>query len=227
MITRRIALLGLAAGAVAAASGCTGSPSDGEATRQPGASTSPAGEGSSVPSDHRVVANPDLASEVVPLDADPFAVSRLVLAEATAVVVVQAAPAIEASPSPSPSPSVQVSPSPAAGGDLAAAVAMAEAMRIPLLPAGPELAAELDRLGVRTVIADPAAGLDLGDREVVEIADPSAIQVGGLPVTPPPGDAVAMRLPGTQASPTRSCSSAPPSAWRWTRSGGSSPASAT
>lgn len=201
MITRRIALLGLAAGAVAAASGCTGSPSDGEATRQPGTSTSPAGEGSAAPSDHRVVANPDLASEVVPLDADPLAVSRLVLAEATAVVVVQVPPAVAPSPSPSPSPSVQASPSPAAGGDLAAAVAMAEAMRIPLLPSGPELAAELDRLGTRTVIAYPAAGLDLGDREVVEIADPSALQVGGLPVTTPPGDAVAMRLPGTEAPP--------------------------
>ena len=206
MITRRIALLGLAAGAVAAASGCTGSPSDGSASRSSGGTRGPSADASPSTTGHRVAANPGLASGVLPsVDAGALAVSRLVLAEATAVVVVQPAPATPsapASPSTTASPSAAPSPTPAAGGDVAAAAATAAALGLPLLIAGPELAAELDRLQTRTVIAYPAAGLDLGDREVIDgPADPGAIQVEGLPVTTKPGGAAAMHLPGTQASP--------------------------
>ncbi|MHA6508723.1 hypothetical protein [Tessaracoccus sp. Y1736] len=211
MITRRIALLGLAATAVAAASGCSGSPSDGSGSSSSGGTQGPSAEASPSTIGHRVAVNTGLASGVLPSDDEgALAVSRLVLAEATAVVVVQpapptpsapASPSAGASPSNSASPSAATSPTPAAGGDVAAASATAAALGLPLLIAGPELAAELNRLQTRTVIAYPAAGLDLGDREVVDgPADPAELQVEGLPAETAPATAAALRPRGESVS---------------------------
>lgn len=202
MITRRIALLGLAAGAVVAASGCTGTSGDGGAGTPSADPTNPAAEASPTQVGHRVVANPDVASAVLPADdAGALALSRLVLAEATAVVVVQPAPSSPApAASPSASPSGSPSPSGAPGGDLEAAAANAAGWRLPLFIAGPELAAELDRLRTRTVISYGAGG-DFGDREVVEVpAGSSDVQPDGLPVTPEPAATVALRLAGSSVA---------------------------
>ncbi|MHA6512593.1 hypothetical protein [Tessaracoccus sp. Z1128] len=201
MIARRLALLGLAAGAVAAAAGCTGSPGDGSATRS-GGTQSPSAGASPMANGHRVVANADLASAVLPSDdAGSLAVSRLVLAEATAVVVVQPA---GTAPSASPSAGASTpapSPSPTSGGDMAAAVATAAALGLPLLLAGPELAAELDRLQAHTVIAYPAEGLDLGDRVVIDApVDPADVEVDGLPLEASPATAGALRRAGQAVS---------------------------
>lgn len=203
MITRRIALLGLAAGAVA--SGCTGSPGDGSAGRPPQGTQGPSADASPSTAGHRVAVNTALASAVLPSDdAGALAVSRLVLAEATAVVVVQPAPpspSPPASPPPGASPSAVLSPAPAAGGDVAAASATAAALGLPLLIAGPELNAELDRLRTRTVIAYPATGLDLGDRDIIEgPADPAQLQVEGLSAKATPATAAAVRLLGESVS---------------------------
>lgn len=178
VIARRIALLGLAAGAVAASAGCSSLPGVGPA-EGPGGSD---GGGSANPDDgHRVVAAPSVAAAVLPaLDAGAYAVSKAVLAEAS-VVVVSRQPAGE-------------------GPEFEQADAAARALGVPLLLAGPELDAELERLGTRTVISYPA-GQDFGDREVVDgPAEAGGIVIDGLPLTPAPVPAVALRRSGTDIS---------------------------
>ncbi|MHA6525821.1 hypothetical protein [Tessaracoccus sp. G1721] len=206
MITRRIALLGLAAGAVVAASGCTGTPGEGGAGTSSGTPTNPAAEASPTRVGHRVVANPDVSSAVLPADdAGALALSRLVLAEATAVVVVQPAPSSPAaspSASPSGSPSAAPSPSVAQGGDLETAAATAADWGLPLFLAGPELAAELDRLQTRTVISYGAGG-DFGDREVLQLpSGPPTMSPDGVPATAEPAATLALRLSGSSVGPS-------------------------
>ncbi len=112
----------------------------------------------------------------------------------------EASPAVSVSPEPDASPEGSVSPdqspSPQSPDHVAAGVAEAERLGIPILLDGPGLVEELDRLGTRTVIAFPPDGLDVGDREVLaggQDPDPE-----GLPLTAEPVDAIALRVAGDE-----------------------------
>ena len=94
------------------------------------------------------------------------------------------------------------------GDDVAGASAVARRLGIPLLVHGADLAAELDRLGTRTVVrwaptasgsATPSPSLpaSFGDREVVDGTDAGALrELPGLPLTPPRERAVVLVLEG-------------------------------
>jgi hypothetical protein len=80
--------------------------------------------------------------------------------------------------------------------DLTGATTAARSLGIPLLVDGPETAAELDRLGTRTVIrwawgegatgSSSPASTAIGDREVVDATDVADLpQLPGLPAQPP------------------------------------------
>ena len=84
--------------------------------------------------------------------------------------------------------------------DLAQGTAAALRLGIPLLVQGPGVAAELDRLGARTVVrfsSDAAAPGELGDREVVDGAGDLS-DLPGLPLTPPRGRAMVLVLEGSK-----------------------------
>ncbi|MFL6150946.1 MAG: hypothetical protein ACJ72B_01065 [Ornithinibacter sp.] len=97
--------------------------------------------------------------------------------------------------------------------DLKAATAAARALGIPLLVFGPDVAAELDRLGTRTVVrwsgnagaATPSAGgtttplpTTFGEREVVDAGDVGDLtDLPGLPLTPPRNRGTVLVLTGT------------------------------
>jgi hypothetical protein len=97
--------------------------------------------------------------------------------------------------------------------DVAAGASAARHLGIPLLVAGPELAAELDRLGTRTVIRyagrspqspDATAVPDeLGGREVVEgpAGADEVPDVPGLPLEPPKAAATVLLRKGTALPP--------------------------
>ncbi|MFW5470322.1 hypothetical protein ACOCJ4_09785 [Knoellia sp. CPCC 206435] len=121
------------------------------------------------------------------LDAVTLAASRCLLARATTVVV-----------------------SSAEGSDVTAGAAAARQLGVPLLVAGPALVAELDRLGVRTVLryagrapqASASVPTDLGNREVVEgTAMGDLPDLPGLPAKPRPGGATVLLLEGTTLPP--------------------------
>ncbi|HET6968189.1 MAG TPA: hypothetical protein VFI44_07930 [Ornithinibacter sp.] len=81
---------------------------------------------------------------------------------------------------------VVVAPTP---DDVGAGTATARRLGLPLLVAGPGLSAELDRLGVRTVVREAAPGGPgdslAGDRQVVTSADTDALErLPGLPLRP-------------------------------------------
>lgn len=123
------------------------------------------------------------------LDAVTARASHTLLERATAVVVSSSEPA-----------------------DLTAGSAAARHLGIPLLVAGPALAAELDRLGVRTVLryagrateasASASVPTEFGEREVVEgTAVDDLRDLPGLPVQPRPGAATVLLLEGTTLPP--------------------------
>ena len=84
--------------------------------------------------------------------------------------------------------------------DLASGTAAAVRFGIPLLVQGPGVAAELDRLGVRTVLrfsSGAAVPTTFGDREVVDGGGDLA-DLPGLPLTPRPGRATVLVLEGAK-----------------------------
>ena len=86
--------------------------------------------------------------------------------------------------------------------DLAAGVAAALHLGIPLLVSGPGLEEELDRLGTRTVVRYSSAGTDLGGREVFAgTAVEDLPQLPGLPRTPSGHGAVALVRDGVTVPP--------------------------
>lgn len=92
------------------------------------------------------------------------------------------------------------------GAEVGAGTTTARRLGLPLLVAGPGLAAELDRLGVVTVVREGTAGGDddvlVGDREVVSSADTDALDgLTGLPRRPTAHGAVGVLAPGTSVPP--------------------------
>ncbi len=178
-----------AAGAVAACSGSDGQP------LAPGA---PAADGDR-PRRHAVTPGADTAADVLDprsggAAAATLAASRALLAAASIVVVCSAGKR-----------------------DLVAATAAARGLGIPLLVFGPDVTAELDRLGTRTVVrwsgdagaATPSATATptplpktFGEREVVDAADVGDLDdVPGLPLTPPRNRATVLVRKGDSVPP--------------------------
>ncbi len=108
--------------------------------------------------------------------------------------------------------------SPGGERDLAAATAAARRLGIPLLVFGPDVAAELDRLGTRTVVrwsgdagaAAPSAGATpaplpttFGEREVVDAGDIGDLtDLPGLPLTPPGNKGTVLVRKGASVPPS-------------------------
>lgn len=145
--------------------------------------------------EHRVMTQPVTADLVLaPGPEGALAASRALFAAATAVVVIGTleTPSDEAEDPDAPtdagapedtSASV-ATPTAAPPSDPTTAAAVATGLGVPFFLWTPELAAELDRLQTRTVIAYAADGLDFGGREV--IAGPAAAEdlaLPGLPAT--------------------------------------------
>lgn len=219
-LSRRAALTGLAASAVALATACSSrdDPADGPVVDQTGPVGEPDEEQTAAkPEDtgHRVVTRQQLEPVVLPADdAGSIAVSRAVLESATAVVVArvpefpdevaptdpETEPTPEGSQEPAESPDATASPGADASPSpesppvdhLAAAAAEAERLGLPLLVDGEGLVEELDRLGTRLVIAFPSEGLDVGDREVLDGSQGTDPE--GLPATIGEVDAIAMKV---------------------------------
>lgn len=210
-LSRRTLLTGSATGSFLYLVGCTdddpAAPSGPASSTATGASEEAAESPSASPGadNHSVTLSSPGAPKVLALDdTSSILLSQALFDQATAVVVVStAAPAPEPTtpesvpastpPSPTVEPSVEpsvapsASPSVAPTGDLAVAAEVAKALGVPLFrPSVPGLAAELDRLGTRTVIAYPAGNLDVGDREVIEGPASAAElpELPGLPRTP-------------------------------------------
>ncbi|MFP5416123.1 MAG: hypothetical protein ACLGHZ_04485 [Actinomycetes bacterium] len=203
MITRRHLLAGATAGTALLAVGCTASNSP----QPPGTTEQPRVD----PKRHQVTTRTPASDLVVPAGpAGAVVASRELLAAATAVVVIvpnaaspeptatpsptaaapDAAPAGSASPSPDGSPSATATP-PAPGPEAAASVA--RALGIPLFEDSPELAAELDRLQTRTVIAYGGTPQGAGSREVVAgTATAEEIRLDGLPTKAQPAEILAL-----------------------------------
>ena len=191
MISRRLLLAGATSGAALVVAGCT-------TDSVPDVSKLPRNE-------HRVVTQPVTADLTIPPGPEGALVaSRALFAAATAVVVIGSldvpaeAPADEApadeAPAPASSPSGEdaqpespAAPAPTAtpptGVDIAARVATE--LGVPFFLWTPDLAAELDRLQTRTVIAYAADGLDFGGREVIAgPAEAAELSLPGLPARP-------------------------------------------
>lgn len=215
MITRRLFLVGAGTATALAAAGCTAG------TDQPPA---PAGDTAPPrvdPNRHQVTASTPAGDLVVP--AEPLAASRALLAASTAVVV-YAAPAASATPSASASARATASPRPSASpgrtasaspapttpaptptstaqpGELeVAASKVAHELGIPALPDGPELAAELERLQTRVVIAYGDVR-NAGGREIVPgPATAAEVKLDGLPAKARAADV--LPLAGVPLSP--------------------------
>ncbi|MBK8461953.1 MAG: hypothetical protein IPL36_02485 [Nigerium sp.] len=203
MISRRLLLVGATSGAALVAAGCTTRP-------EPDLSRLP-------PNEHRVVTRPVAADLVVaPGPEGAVAASRALFAAATAVVVIGALEASEASgatdatPAPDETARAEAPDSPAPGATASApvpathliAARVATALGVPFFLWTPDLAAELDRLQTRTVVAYAADGLDLGAREVIAgPAEATDLSLPGLPATPPAATALAFSH-GELAAPT-------------------------
>ncbi|NLE99047.1 MAG: hypothetical protein GX596_13835 [Propionibacterium sp.] len=171
LVSRRVALMGLAAGAGVAVAACSTAPGSDEqpAEDDPGSTDEPAAPDESDEAPHHVVVTQPIPSAA--LEAPTLLdVTRAVFDGATAVVV-------------------------AATADVASAEATARELGLPLLLDDAELAAELDRLGTTTVIA--SSPVDVGDREVFAPGD----DVEGLPLTPTAQDDVALLLDGETLAP--------------------------
>ncbi|WP_282005629.1 hypothetical protein [Propioniciclava sinopodophylli] len=213
MITRRNLLLSTAAsGSLLLVAGCTaGGPAPNPST-PPGGPVGPEETPRLDPNVHQVVTRTPAADVVVTPDAaGALAASRALLAAATAVVVLADAtpptPSASASPAASPSASARPSPSASANATPTASAAPAEEpatdpvqvaaglareLGVPLFVDTPDLAAELDRLQTRTVIAygTPA---HVGGREVIPApATAAELSVPGLPVAAPAPAALAV-----------------------------------
>ena len=148
-------------------------------------SFTPASGGGAAGEPHELELRTDVTPGLLDPDAEAsVAVSRSLLERATAVVVADA-------------------------DAVAAGTTVATALAVPLLVWGPDVVAELDRLGTRTVVrvralrpsASPtdsatsgSAGVpdDLGDREVVDAPAAGTPEVPGLPLTPPTGRVAAL-----------------------------------
>jgi hypothetical protein len=190
-VPRRTAL-GAAAAVLAGASGGALA----SCTFTPDSAGGDSGPGSqSTPDPHEVTIREDDAAVLVDPDTEAsLAVARGLLARATAVVLV-------------------------AGDAVSSGTTVATALGIPLLVWGPATAAELDRLGTRTVVrvtgpapttedtgstpsatsASPSPSPtaspvpdDIGGREVIDADDGAVPDVPGLPPAPPTGRAVAL-----------------------------------
>ncbi len=188
-VPRRTALRTAAAAVVAAASGTGLAACSLTPDPQEG---SPDGGGTASPELHELVLREDTPAALLDHATEAsVAGSRALLERATAAVVT----APEA---------------------LAAGTAVATALGVPLLVWGPETAAELDRLGTRTVVRVPvpapsasATGApttgavpdDLGDRDVLDAPAQGTPEVPGLPLSPPTGRVVALARQGRGADP--------------------------
>ncbi|MGL5866013.1 MAG: hypothetical protein ACRCYX_09105 [Dermatophilaceae bacterium] len=156
---RELLAAGLLTATTATLTACSGD--DDQSARSRGPSEPDLG-GS--PDHHLVLAS--AATQVDETLEPSVALTRALLASATAVVVC----------APDPPAVSQAAP-------------VATRLGIPLLVAGPQLRPELDRLGVRTVVAaasgrsTPASLGDLGNRELVDSTD--ADRLAGLPPTRP------------------------------------------
>ncbi|MBB1501313.1 hypothetical protein H5397_07715 [Propioniciclava sp. MC1683] len=214
MITRRHLLAGAATGTVLIVAGCTGDgPSTPTGPLPPDSTETPQVD----PNTHRVVARTPSTDTVIPAGPDgAIAASRALLAAATAVVVVAAAPASAAptvgtpSPTTSPEPTGTASPAPTASADPTAspepsaaadphtvAAALARELGIPAFVDSPDLAAELDRLQTRTVLAY-GTPQHVGDREVVPApATAAEVDLPGLPAQVEPPPVLALAAPAT------------------------------
>ena len=191
LITRRTLLSGSAVGGFVLLAGCTDDaetpqsqsptgqadeqPTSAQASASPEAEPTPEGVATAAPAEHTVVG----------LDAaGAIALSQALFETAAVAVVVQAPAEAPASPAAS-TPPASPSPTPATA-DPAVAAEVAKALGVPLFQADPALVEELDRLQTTTVIVYPAAGLEVGDREVV--AGPATVaelpEFPGLPRTP-------------------------------------------
>ncbi|MGL4175095.1 MAG: hypothetical protein ACRCSN_03380 [Dermatophilaceae bacterium] len=156
---RDLLAAGLLVATAATVTACTG---DDDRSRGSGdRGRSEPGGGRSAPG-HRLVLAPEV--RLVDATAEPsVAFTRALLAAATAVVVCRPDSA-----------------------EVSEAVPVATRLGIPLLVSGPQLRPELDRLGVRTVVATTpgsATSSDVGNREVVD--SDAARSLPGLPLTRP------------------------------------------
>lgn len=185
MISRRLLLAGVASGTALVVAGCTNGP-ESDASKLP-------------PNEHRVVTQPVTADLVVPPGPEgALAASRSLFAAATAVVVIGTldAPAAADAPAPTPMPDETDQPEPAATAPVATASAppptglsiaakAATDLGVPFFLWTADLAAELDRLQTRTVIAYASDGLDFGPREVIAgPLDAAELSLRGLPAQP-------------------------------------------
>lgn len=215
--TRRTLLTGSVASGLLLLTACSGEDADpadrpqgGASTQTAGTDASPASEPEPEPEPEEVVLTPLAADTVVPLNAaGAIALSRALFERAGTVVVVPA-PAAPADPAAEPTPAeaapAEASPAPTASPtptfDPAAALAVAKELGVPLFEVGPDLEAELGRLGTHTVISY-ADGASLGDREVVPgpatAAELPALE--GLPLTPP-GASTAAFVDAAELPPT-------------------------
>ena len=184
-LPRRTALRSAAAVVAVATAGALASCTEPSGDEKPVGGAPPQTDGDR-PRRHQVTPGADSSANVLDPRADggaaaaTLAASRALLAAASIVVV-------------------------SSGGerDLAAATAAARRLGIPLLVDGPDVAAELDRLGTRTVVRwsgdaggeAPSAGASptplpttFGEREVVDAGDAGDLEdLPGLPLTPPQG----------------------------------------
>ncbi len=182
-LPRRTALRSAVAVVAVAAAGALASCSEPPSDDRPLGGGS-GGSGENRPGRHQVTPGAGTAADAVDPRASggaaaaTLAASRALLAGASIVVVC-----------------------PGGEAELTAATAAAKELGIPLLVSGPHVAAELDRLGTRTVVrwssdaaaATPSAGATptavpntFGDREVVDAGDVGDLtDLPGLPLTPP------------------------------------------
>jgi hypothetical protein len=187
-LPRRTALRGAAAAVVGVASagvlaGCTGS--DGEQGDGRSSGTGTPGDDPRLRRHEVVPATPEQAGTLDPAvaggaPAATLAASRALLGSASIVVVTSGREA-----------------------DLASGAAAGVRLGIPLLVQGPEVAAELDRLGTRTVLrfsSEAAVPDELGNREVLDGAG-ELPDLPGLPLTPPSGRATVLVLAGSKVPP--------------------------
>ncbi|MGL4743213.1 MAG: hypothetical protein ACRCXL_02315 [Dermatophilaceae bacterium] len=167
---REVLAAGLLSASATALTACT---ADDEPPGSDGrAESGTAGDRNSTP--HSIVVAPQ-AGLVDPSAEPSVALSRTLLAKATAVVVC-----------------------PADAAQMSEAARVATRLGIPLLVSGPQLRAELDRLGVRLVVTaapETTAPSDVGDRAVVDST--AARGLPGLPLARPTRTPVLVVRQGT------------------------------